>query len=120
MRAVGRTSGAGLPTGSEAYLDHLTMMVTAEGDWVLPESEEFLAALGDPDPDYDAVGYAVRNLGFIKFQVLDRLVTEIELYPRNVELRALLAVENQIGQVGTNLFRIKYLEDDWKSEISAS
>ncbi|MBV8775661.1 MAG: hypothetical protein JO258_00545 [Alphaproteobacteria bacterium] len=101
-------------------MNQLTMLVTADGNWVLPDSEEFLAALGDPAPDYDAVGFAVRNLGFVKFQVLDRLVTEIELHPRNVDLRALLAVERQLGEVATNLFRIKYLDGAWKSEISAS
>jgi hypothetical protein len=101
-------------------LQQLTMLVTTEGKWVLPASEEFLAALGDPDPDYDAVGFAVRNLGFIKFQVLDRVVTEIELHPRNVDVHALLAVEQLLGEIGTNLFRIKYLEDEWHSEISAS
>jgi len=96
------------------------MLVTAEGKWVLPDSEEFLAALGDPNPDYDAVGFAVRNLGFVKFQVLDRLVTEIELCPRNVDLRALLAVERLLCEAGTNLFRVRYLADEWHSEISAS
>ncbi|HZK92182.1 MAG TPA: hypothetical protein VFC56_18740 [Stellaceae bacterium] len=101
-------------------MNQLTMLVTAEGDWVLPESEEFLAALGDPRPDYDAVGFAVRNLGFIKFQLLDRLVTEIELHPRNVDLRALLAVERQLGEAVTKLFRIRYLQEQWHSEISAS
>jgi hypothetical protein len=112
---------AGLLSGvAEARLNLLTMLVTAEGKLVLPDSEEFLAALGDPAPDYDAVGFAVRNLGFIKFQVLDRLVTEIELHPRNVDVRALLAVERLLSEASTNLFRVKYLEDDWHSEISAS
>lgn len=101
-------------------LQQLTMLVTAEGRWVLPDSDEFLAALGDPNPDYDAIGFAIRNLGFVKLQVLDRLVTEIELCPRNVDLRALLAVEKLLDEVGTNLFRIRYLTDDWHSEISAS
>ena len=96
------------------------MLVTAEGKWVLPDSEEFHAALADPDPDYDAVGFAVRNLGFVKFQVLDRLVTEIELCPRNVDLRALLAVERLLLEAGTNLFRIRWLAEEWHSEISAS
>lgn len=96
------------------------MLVTAEGRWVLPESEEFLSALGDARPDYDAVGFAVRNLGFIKFQVFDRLVTEIELHPRNVDLRALLAVQAQLEKTGANLFRIKYLDTEWRSEISSS
>lgn len=101
-------------------LQQLTMLVTADGKWVLPDSEAFLAALGDPDPDYDAVGFAVRNLGFVKFQVLDRLVTKIELHPRNIELPALLALEKLLRQIGTNLFRIRYLGDGWHSEISAS
>src|SRR5262249_22701606 len=33
---------------------------------------------------------------------------------------ALLALEKLLGEVGTNLFRIKYLEEDWHSEIFAS
>src|SRR3984885_15481397 len=96
------------------------MLIAADGRWVLPDSEELLDAVGDRDPDYDATGFAVRNLGFIKFQVFDHLVTEIELHPRNVDLRALLALEGKLGGGGTNLFRIKYLEDEWHSEISAS
>jgi hypothetical protein len=98
----------------------LTMLVTPEGKWVLPESEEFHAALGDPSPDYDAVGFAIRNLGFVKYQVFDRVVTEIELHPRNVNLPTMLALEKLLGETTTNLFRIKYLEDEWHSEISAS
>jgi hypothetical protein len=101
-------------------VEQLTVLVTSEGRWVLPESDEFLAALGDPNPDYDAVGFAVRNLGFIKYQILDRLVTEIELHPRNVALPALLAVEHQLEEPPTKLFRIKHLDTEWRSEISAS
>jgi hypothetical protein len=108
------------PAGRRVFVKQLTMLVTAEGRWVLPDSEELLSALGDPDPDYDAAGFAVRNLGFIKFQVLDRLVAEIELHPRNVGRRALLAVEAQLAKAGANLFRIKYLDSEWRSEISPS
>lgn len=119
-RASGDFSEGIVPGAAEEPLQQLTMLVTADGKWVLPDSEEFLAALGDPNPDYDAAGFAVRNLGFVKFQVLDRVVTEIELHPRNVDVRALLAVERLLDEVGTNLFRIKYLTDDWHSEISSS
>ena len=101
-------------------MQQLTVLVTSEGRWVLPGSDDFLAALGDPNPDYDAVGFAVRNLGFIKYQVLDQLVTEIELHPRNVTLPALLAVEHQLEEPPTKLFRIKHLDTEWHSEISAS
>jgi hypothetical protein len=101
-------------------VEQLTILVSSEGRWVLPEGDEFLAALGDPSPDYDATGFAVRNLGYIKFEVLDKLVTEIELHPRNVSPHALDALETQLRKPGTNLFRIKYLDSEWRSEISAS
>jgi hypothetical protein len=101
-------------------LHQLTILVTADGQCVLPDSENFYAALGDANPDYDAIGYAIRNLGFIKFQVLDRVVAEIELHPRNVDRRALLALERLLGEAGANLFRIRHLDTEWHSEISPS
>ena len=101
-------------------MNQLTMLITAEGNWVLPDSDDFLAAIEDSSPDYDAVGFAVRNLGFVKFQVLDHRVTEIELHPRNVGLRALLELERTLAATDTKLFRIRYLDQEWHSEISAS
>jgi hypothetical protein len=41
------------------------LLVTPTGNWVRDGSREFLTVLGDPDPDYDAAMFAVRNLGFI-------------------------------------------------------
>jgi len=101
-------------------MEHFTMIATGEGRWVLPDSEEFLSALGDFSPDYDAAAFAVRNLGFIRFQILDRLVIEIELHPRNVASPALMAVQEQLRKSAIKLFRIKYLDTEWRSEISSS
>jgi hypothetical protein len=98
----------------------LTVFVTPDGQWVIEDSAEFLAALGDPDPDYDAALFAVKNLGFIKFQILDGSVVEMELHPRNVQLPALLAVQQQLLSSRAKLFRIKYLEASWQSEITSS
>jgi hypothetical protein len=98
----------------------LTILITPEGQWVLPDTPEFFAALGDPNPDYDAIGFAVKNLGFIKFQVIEQSIIEIELHPRNVELAALLAVQQQLLRAEVNLFRIRYLDNVWKSEITSS
>jgi hypothetical protein len=98
----------------------LAMLVTPDGEWVIEDSAEFLAALGDSSPDYDAPLFAVKNLGFIKFQVLDNSVIEIELHPQNVELPALLAVQQQLLSTRVKLFRIKYLEMSWQSEILCS
>src|SRR5215468_9029719 len=96
------------------------MFITAEGDWEVENSAEFRAALGDPRPDYDAGLFAVKNLGFIKFQILEESIIEIELHPRNVELPALLAVQQQLLSSQVKLFRIKYFDTSWKSEIMVS
>ncbi len=98
-------------------MEHLTILVSPEGQWVLPGTSDFFAALGDPDPDYDAVSFAVRNLGFIKFEVIRQSIVEIELHPRNVELPALLAVQQQLLSSDLRLFRIKYFDTSWHSEI---
>jgi hypothetical protein len=96
------------------------MLVNPDGDWVFPGSPEFLEELGDPDPDYDSIAFAVKNLGYIKFQVVQQSIIEIELHPRNVELPALLAVQQQLQSSEIKLFRIKHLDAAWHSEISAS
>lgn len=104
----------------EAFVNRLSMLVTTEGEWVFEDSPEFLAALGDPNPDYDAGLFAVKNLRFIRFQILDNSIIEIELHPANVELTTLLAVQQQILSSRIKLFRIKYFDTTWHSEITAS
>src|SRR5580765_2709390 len=101
-------------------VQHFTMLVTPDGEWVSPNTPEFFAALGDPDPDYDAVAFAVKNLGFIKFQVIQHSIIEIELHPRNFEPSALLAVQQQLLSSDVKLFRIKHLDNNWHSEILSS
>jgi hypothetical protein len=101
-------------------VNRLTMFVTPEGKWVLEDSAEFRAALGDPEPDYDDKLFAVKNFGFIKFQIFEDSIIEIELHPRNVELPALLAIQQQLLSSKVKLFRIKYLDTSWKSEIMCS
>jgi hypothetical protein len=54
---------------------------------------EFVGLLGDNAPDYDAVSFVVRNLGFIKFQISGQSIVEIDLHPRNVSMPALTAVQ---------------------------
>jgi hypothetical protein len=38
------------------------MLATSKGQWVLPGTPEFFVALGDSDPDYDSLLFAVKNL----------------------------------------------------------
>jgi hypothetical protein len=74
----GKLSGSGT---CEGLVNRLTMLVSAEGTWMFEDSVEFRAALGDPQPDYDAAAFAVKNLGFIKFQILDNSIIEIDSIP---------------------------------------
>lgn len=101
-------------------MQRMAMLATPEGEWVFEDSPEFRAALGDPDPDYDAPLFAVKNLGFIRFQIFGQAVIEIDLHPRNVALPALLAVQEQLQSSRIKLFRIRYFDSDWKSEIISS
>jgi len=87
---------------------------------MLEDSAEFRAALGDPEPDYEGAAFAVKNLGFIRFQILDNSIIEIDLHPRNVEIPALLALQQQLLTSQIKLFRLKYFDVSWKSEIICS
>ena len=98
-------------------MQRVTMLATPDGEWVFEGSPEFHAALGDPDPDYDATLFAVKNLGFISMETMGGAVIEIGLHPRNVELPALLAVQHQLQSSRVQLFRIKYFDAAWNSEI---
>ena len=98
----------------------LSMLVTSDGHWVVEGSSDFFEALGDPAPDYDGSLFAVKNLGFIRFQILEGSIIEIELHPRNVELPALLAVQQQLQSVRCKLYRIKHFDTEWLSEITSS
>jgi hypothetical protein len=104
----------------EGRVKRLTMLVTADGKWVFPNTAEFYAALGDPNPDYNAAAFAVKNLGFIKWEMIEQSIIEIELHPRNVELGALLSVQQQLLSSPVRLFRIKYFDTAWQSEITSS
>lgn len=101
-------------------MNSVTMLVTPDGEWMHPDSDAFFAALGNRDPDYDAVAFAVKNLGFIKYSVIGRSIVEIELHPRSTALPALLAVQQQMQPLHLNLFRIRYFDTAWHSEITAS
>lgn len=106
--------------GLESVVSRLTMLVTGDGQWVVEGSSDFFEALGDPAPDYDASLFAVKNLGFIKFQVLENSIIEVELHPHTVELPALLAVQQHLRSSRCKLFRIKHFDTEWCSEITSS
>src|SRR5215467_3499698 len=96
------------------------MLVAPDGQWVSPGSTEFCAALGEAKPDCDSITFAVKNLGFIKFQFHEQSLIEVELHPSAVKLPAMFAAQQQLVDTKSKLFRIKYFEDKWQSKIFAS
>jgi hypothetical protein len=105
---------------SEPRANALTLIVTSAGRWTFSASSDFHSALGDCDPDYDSLGFAVRNLGFIKFTVLDRTLIQIELHPRNVGWSALRATQRQLLVSTARVFQINYLDREWTTETWSS
>ena len=94
-----------------------TLMVNPEGEWVAPGAPIASAlpgAAGDP------VANAIENLGFIKLQTVEGVIVEIELHPAKVGLPALLAVQQRLQAIDERLFRIRYLDTTWQSEICSS
>ena len=105
---------------NHASVKQATMLATPDGAWVSPGTPEFLAALRDHNADGDPVAYAIKTLGFIRMQTIEQAVVEIDLRPRKVELPALLAVQQQLQGVDVRLFRIRYFDTQWQSEICSS
>jgi hypothetical protein len=95
------------------------LLVAPDGAWFREGSADFFASLGDPNPDYDAPLFAVKNLGFIGVRV-SRSLVDIKLHPRNVSAAALRSVENVLSSIRSGLFRITYLREDWVSETVSS
>jgi hypothetical protein len=95
------------------------ILIGPDGRWFHENSPEFVAHLGDNNPDYDSTLFAVRNLGFVEFVRYDSLV-EITVHPKQVKEPALCAVQSLVSASQAELFRIKHFERSWKSEILSS
>src|SRR5689334_17364086 len=96
------------------------VLMTPDGCSVLNGSPEFLALLGDAAPDYDAVLFAVKNLGFVHWRRCGPLL-EIIVHPRAVGPAAVEAMILLISASAAGHFTIRYLSDfEWREECPAS
>ena len=94
-------------------------VIVGPNGWFYQNSPEFLRELGDPAPNYDAVLFAVRNLGFVRLESFAVLL-EITLNPKHVEERTLQRVQRLLPASNAELFRVRYLDICWRSETLAS
>jgi len=91
--------------------------VTPDGAWLREGSDEFFVALGDPDPDYDAPLFAIKNLGFILVRVVAAPLVDITLHPRNVAPSALRSLQQWLQSFQFSSIKLNYLKGRWISEI---
>ena len=99
----------------------LTMLATADGRWVAADSPELLAWLGDQNPDFDPVGFVVRNMGFIQFETCGESFAQITLFPKRVAPPALALVQERILSGAHCVFRIDQLDAEakrWRQELA--
>jgi hypothetical protein len=81
-------------------MERPAVLVTSDGQRLLSETDPFFTTLARLVPGSDPIGFAVRDLGFIKFQHGDGGATIIELDPVSADRRALLRAERHIGECG--------------------
>jgi hypothetical protein len=97
-----------------------TALISPEGTWLPASGMALHQALGYPDPDFDAAGFAVRNLGYIKLEMIEDALLDIECHPQHVSPAALAAVQRHLESSGQRLFRLRYLAEDWRTEVIVS
>jgi hypothetical protein len=95
-------------------------LISPDGLWLADDSSVSLNLVLTDDidlhPDYDAPLFAVKNLGFVRFQQ-DGPLLEIIVHPRNVEWPAVRAAIPAIMSSGAALFRITHLAElEWQQE----
>jgi len=92
-------------------------LVSPEGRWLPEGSLEFLTELGEVDPDYDATMFAVKNLGFIKVELVGDLVVNITVHPRNTELAGITSVQKALFDSPARAFCLRFFTTRWEREI---
>jgi hypothetical protein len=83
------------------------LLVTSDGQRVLPETDAFFTRLARLVPGSDPIKFAVGELGFVRFRPGDGGVMVIEFDPRSVDRRALLRAERHIRDCGAGAFRVR-------------
>ena len=109
---IGKGSGGAPATGTGSYV------VSAIGQWFKESDQGLKDAIGLADPALDSIGYAVRNMGFIRVSFSNVGDATITLHPRNAEAGAISAAAQHLRTLGSGRFHVRHLgSDGWVSEI---
>jgi hypothetical protein len=96
-------------------------IITGKGDWLREADPRLATEIGFTDPKLDAIGFAVRNMGFVRVVFCGPGVLTIALHPRNVEAPAANSLVNRIDGLIVKEVNLRFLsEDKWLGEVFAS
>ena len=113
-----RTSAmpVGMPVlGAGSYV------ITQKGEWLRESDPRLADEIGFVDTKVDAVGFAVRNMGFVRIAFGDPGSLTIAFHPRNAEVPAIRSLVKRIEAMTVMRIELRYLaEDKWVGEIFAS
>jgi hypothetical protein len=92
-------------------------VISYRGEWLREEDPQLRAEIGFTDPKIDAIGYAVRNLGYLKVSFTDPGMLTIVFHPRNAGAAAVMSAAERIESLGPKRVDLRHLADEgWISE----
>jgi hypothetical protein len=96
-------------------------VITHKGEWLREADPRLAAEIGFSDTKIDAVGFAVRNMGFVRVAFGDPGTLTIAFHPRNAEPTAINSLLKRIEAMNVRQIDIRFLaEDKWQSEMFTS
>jgi hypothetical protein len=97
-----------------------TLLISPAGAWLSGDSPALHQAIGYPEADFDAVGFAVRNLGYIKLEIVEDVLLDLEFHPLQVSRLAHDAAQDHLSAARQPLVRLRYLAEEWRSELAVN
>lgn len=112
---VGQHLADGPTIGTGSYV------VSSRGEWMRDADPRVRTEIGFTDPAVDAVGYAVRNMGYVRVSFGGPGALGIALHPRNAEPGAIMSVVHRVASLDLAQVELRYLADEgWISEFFSS
>jgi hypothetical protein len=109
----------GVWLGGSKAMQITTSMLSPEGEW-LADGPALAAAIGCTDADFNVAAFAVRNLGYIRFEAIENILLEIQFHPIHVTRRAIAAAQERIAAAPPGIFRLRHLEEEWQTDLLMS
>jgi hypothetical protein len=103
---------SGAPT-----IDAGSYVISYRGEWLRETDPRLRSEIGFTDPKIDAIGYAVRNMGYVKVSFGDANVLTVAFHPRNAGAAAIQSVAQRIEGTAPKRVDLRHIGDEgWVSE----